>query len=992
MVGQTISHYRIVEKLGEGGMGIVYAAEDTRLGRRVAIKFLTASDQHQQRARFLREARALSEFSHPHIAAIYDYGETDDGQPFIVMEMIKGRALSDILGSGPLELDRALEVASDVAEALGEAHRHGIIHRDIKPSNVIIDERGMVKVLDFGLAKAIQARAGDAVDTETRTLIGSQTLSGVVVGTPLYLSPEQARGAPVDARSDIFALGILLYECLTGAPPFPGPGALEVIGQILHVDPRPPSALNHDAQAEVDRITLKALAKLPAARYQSAEEMLSDLRHARERQGASSESQTQTLPRHDRTIRPGASQTIRDALRRPRVVVPSILVVVLALGGLAALWALWGVPQSKAQRWYDEGTNALRNGAYYQASMALENAVKADPGFALGHARLAEAYLELDNKEKASAELLQVHSLVSNRLSLPQSDRLYIEAITAIAGADYAGAIEKYKKIAELMPDHADVYLDLGRAYEKNNDFAGAILNYEKAAKGDPEYATAFLRLGILYGRQRDARSAESFKRAEDIFAAHGNAEGRAEVCYQRGVILRSAGSIAEAREQLQKAHDLAALAGNEPQQVLALLQLSGIAYLENNVAQAQQFASDAVALAQAKGLENITARGLVDLGNAYNAKGDIPQAEKYFRQSLEFSQIHRDRRNEARALLSLGALLTKKGATDEGLQDAQRALDFYRQGNYRREASLAETVIGRAERQRGNYEAALKAFSEQLEFATQSDDKSQLALAHEGLGTVLAEQGDFPGALDHFTKEYENSSASANERSKGYSLVNRANMLWQLGRYGEAAEAFGRVAALASQPGGGYQGLLATLYQYEADEALSQLQYAKAKASIQRALDTAGTPDTELAVESKRILSVAEVFSGEKGAALQSLEEAIDLANRSGDPWLISRALLSSAEVLLESGNAARAQALALQALEVIQKSGSQEAEWQAWTLASAAAKRAGDQDHVKEYALRAPPLFETLRQRWGEEALGRYFSRRDIERMRAQLNAMLR
>src|SRR2546423_3485117 len=283
MIGQTISHYRVVEKLGEGGMGSVYVAEDTHLGRRVAIKFPTETgDEHHFRARFLREARAVSNLSHPNIATVFDYGEGEDGHPFIVMELVKGDSLNELLHGGKLTLSRAVEIIADVGEALAEAHAHGIIHRDIKPSNVIINERGQVKVLDFGLAKQIVEDHHVSADPDARTLLATRTQSGVVVGTPLYLSPEQATSAPVDARSDVFALGALLYECISGRPAFSGKGIIEIAAQVIHVDPKPPSEVNQRVSAELDRITMKALAKRPEERYQSAEEMVADLRATRE--------------------------------------------------------------------------------------------------------------------------------------------------------------------------------------------------------------------------------------------------------------------------------------------------------------------------------------------------------------------------------------------------------------------------------------------------------------------------------------------------------------------------------------------------------------------------------------------------------------------------------------------------------------------------------------------------------------------------------------
>jgi len=266
MIGQTISHYRIVEKLGEGGMGTVYIAEDTVLGRRVAIKTLNAGRTEKGahfRSRFLREARAVSGLSHPHIATVHDYGESADGQPYIVMELVTGDTLGELLPNERLTIPRALEIIEQVAGALAEAHRHGIVHRDIKPSNVAIDHRGEVKVLDFGLAKQINADALGVNDPERQTLLNTQTQEGMVVGTPMYLSPEQALGIEIDARSDLFSLGTLLYECIAGKPPFDGVSRVEICTKVIRDDPPPPSQFNSYLNAELDPLPLRRSKKSP---------------------------------------------------------------------------------------------------------------------------------------------------------------------------------------------------------------------------------------------------------------------------------------------------------------------------------------------------------------------------------------------------------------------------------------------------------------------------------------------------------------------------------------------------------------------------------------------------------------------------------------------------------------------------------------------------------------------------------------------------------
>ncbi|HEX7330870.1 MAG TPA: protein kinase [Pyrinomonadaceae bacterium] len=271
MIGQVISNYRIVGEIGRGAMGVVYLAEHTVLGRKVAIKIAT----HSNHGRFLREARAASALSHPHIATIHDYGQTNEGQPFIVMEYVQGKTLADLIDKGSLTIPQSLRIIREVAEALSEAHRHNIIHRDIKPSNIAVDDRGIVKVLDFGLAKHIGLEPVDqGSDSYSRD---TKTREGLLVGTPMYFSPEQALGKPLDPRSDLFSLGLVLYECLTGKPAFSGATPMEICANVIRDNPVPPSQINPAVSRDLERVTLRTLEKLADDRYQSASSLATDL-------------------------------------------------------------------------------------------------------------------------------------------------------------------------------------------------------------------------------------------------------------------------------------------------------------------------------------------------------------------------------------------------------------------------------------------------------------------------------------------------------------------------------------------------------------------------------------------------------------------------------------------------------------------------------------------------------------------------------------------
>jgi tetratricopeptide (TPR) repeat protein len=671
MIGRKLLHYEIAERLGAGGMGEVWRAVDPRLQREVAIKILPArgGEESREHERFVREARATSALVHPNIITIHEINAAD-GLDFIVMEYVRGEPLSEALVRGPLTVARAVEYAIQIADALKVAHEAGIVHRDLKPGNIMISSSGVVKVVDFGIAKRVALEGHEDVGTTSAPL----TAMGVSIGTPTYMSPEQALGDAVDSRSDLFSFGIVLYEMLAGQRPFESTTRLGLVRQIVHDPPRPLHAVAPYVPNALVTIVDRCLVKEPAGRYASVATLLAELRRVAaqlpSKEADPSEAATQLLAP---AVAPRRTMPLRAVAAAAAIML--VVIVSWAWGPSLLQWRRTGpsprpsVADAAAspQELYNDATDRLR--FYYRegnvdaAIKLLNRALALKSPYPIAEARLSAAYWR-KNFVSADPEW-QKRALAHAERAVAGNDQLAVAHIARGTALMLAGRVDEaaaaYQKAETLDPTNWELLCRLADLAVVRKDSGAAERFFRRATESGPREWEAHGYLGtFLYGAGRYADAMASFEKMREL--APDNARGYSNLA----AVYYQLGRTDESAAVLQRAIESATTPDS-----LTYSNLGTYLYFQGKYPEAERAFDEAVKL---------NANAYLRWGNRGDAvRMTSPDSEKMhesYRRAIQLARHELTKRpNDANTRSSLALYLMRDGQPKEALAEIEPVL-----------------------------------------------------------------------------------------------------------------------------------------------------------------------------------------------------------------------------------------------------------------------------------------------------------------------------
>ena len=756
MIGKTISHYRILEKLGEGGMGVVYKAEDTKLKRTVALKFLTqqALGGKEQKARFVREAQAAAALDHPNICTVHEIDEADE-QTFIAMACIDGESLSDRIKSSDLTPDDALDIALQVADGLRKAHEKGIVHRDIKSANIMVTEKGQAKIMDFGLAKL-----------GGRTKI---TKTGRTMGTVAYMSPEQARGEDIDHRSDIWSLGVVLYEMATGELPFKGEYDQAVVYSIINEDPEPMVSLRADIPLELERIVDKCLYKDPSSRYEDSGEVIVDLRQLKEDVRAG--------------IRPPRRIVWTRTLRRrfKSLMVPGILLFAIVLGAIyLAIQQRQQVPSvgilymenlgEEEDEFWARGINedviieVARAGLIRVAPMQdVRMAMKSDISLA-------------DMAKKLRVK----HLLISSIHRRDNAFDLRCQLVEASSGRSiYA------RKWSEPLDRASTITSSLAKDILRNLDVSWTPRPAHPAFV-DSEAYEFYLR-GKYQWQKRESQ--------QDIDIARGLLEKAVELDENLvpaklalGETFRATGDYNRAMEIFQECLEQSVEIGDRASEAISLRNMGNTYLARVNHRTALDYYDRSLKMVRELGDRLNEGTILRNMGSAYYLKGDVEEALRYYILSLDIATELGDRKGEGDARLNLGSVYVDLLGYDRALASYRQSLSIFRELGEKSPETYSRIGIGYIHSLKGNYDAAQEVLEQSLGISRETGEKRGEVYSLDHLGEIHFQLGKTDTAIHYYRQLLEISKSTGDRYTEGISWQKLGKLMVQKGDYTQSS------------------------------------------------------------------------------------------------------------------------------------------------------------------------------------------------------------